>query len=57
MLQAYHRLIMPDGTEHSMVAVELDADGRLVSFHTLQGEEPFVEWKGGVLRLTDEALT
>ncbi|MBQ7443662.1 MAG: hypothetical protein IJS59_07355 [Bacteroidaceae bacterium] len=52
MLRAYHRLIMPDGQEHTMVVCHIDdATGVLIDYHPLQGEEPFVEWIGGTLDL------
>lgn len=35
-----------------MVVVEVDEQGHYVSHHALQGEEAFVEWRGGTFRLT-----
>ena len=49
--RAYHHLILPDGTTHSLVVVRFDDDGKVLDFHPLQGEEPFVEWEGGTLDL------
>ena len=48
MRRAYHKLILPDGTCHKMVVCHIDDHtGRLLDFHTMRGEEPFVEWVGG----------
>lgn len=49
--RAYHHLILPDGTAHSLVVVRFDDHGHYVDFHHLLGEEPFVEWEGGTLDL------
>lgn len=50
--RAYHKLILPDGTVHTMVVCHVDdATGQLLDFHPLCGEEPFVEWVGGTLNL------
>ena len=49
--RAYHHLILPDGTIHSLVVVHFDDYGNFLNFHPLQGEEPFVEWEGGTLDL------
>ncbi|MCF0199581.1 MAG: hypothetical protein HUK02_09710 [Bacteroidaceae bacterium] len=51
MKRAYHRLVLPDGQVHHMVVCEMDADGAVVAWHKLQGEEPNVEWMGGELNL------
>ena len=51
MQKAYHTLILPDGTTHHLVVVCFDQNGRFLSFHPLQKEEPFVEWVGGTLDL------
>ena len=51
MKKGYHKLILPDGTEHKMVVVHFGDDGRLLCFHPMVGEEPFVEWEGGILDL------
>ena len=50
----YHHLIMPDGERQDMVVVEVDEAGRYLSHHSLQGEEPFVEWVGGTLEIKSE---
>ena len=56
--RAYHKLILPDGTVHTMVVCNIDdATGRLLDFHALCGEEPFVEWIGGTLDLKNSKLT
>lgn len=44
---AFHRLILPNGEVVPMAVCEFDDSGRLLSWHTLKGEEPFVEWVGG----------
>lgn len=55
MKRAYHQLILPDGTcQEGPVVVETDAEGRLIGWHLLQGEEPFTEWVGGVASLRSE---
>ena len=51
MKRAYHKLILRDGTCHTLVVCEFDdATGRLVSHHPLLAEEPFVDWCGGTYR-------
>ena len=50
-LLGYHRLILPDGSQEDMVVVEVDEQGRYLSHHRLVGEEPFVEWIGGVYKI------
>lgn len=50
----YHRLILPDGTLCGPSVVETDENGAYISHHPLQGEEPFVEWKGGTMDLTKQ---
>lgn len=52
--RAYHQLILPEGQIHRMVVVCFDEKGRYISHHNLQGEEPFVEWRGGTLDLCQE---
>ncbi len=51
--RGYHHLIMPNGEQHSMVVVLFAADGSPLSWHPLEGEEPFVEWVGGTYRWVD----
>lgn len=53
--KAYHRLILSDGSVLPMQVVEWDA-GRLVGFHTLRAEEPFVEWVGGTFSLLENEI-
>lgn len=48
MKRAYHDILLPDGTlQHGPVVVETDAEGRFLSWHPLEEEEPFTEWVGG----------
>lgn len=48
---AYHRLILPDGTVLSPGVVLTDDRGTILSWHQLQGEEPFTRWVGGSFSL------
>ncbi|MBQ8051349.1 MAG: hypothetical protein IJ197_07220 [Bacteroidaceae bacterium] len=50
----YHHLVLPDGSRHDMVVVEVDEEGRYLSHHPLEGEEPFVEWVGGEFRIMND---
>lgn len=50
-LLGYHRLIDAAGHVEDMVVVEVDEQGRYLSHHPLRGEEPFVEWMGGELKM------
>ena len=53
MKRAYHDIILPDGTlQKGPVVVETDENGHLLSWHFLEGEEPFTEWIGGTFILT-----
>lgn len=52
--RAYHRLILPDGSVHELVVVEFDEQDDYLSHHPLRGEEPFVEWVGGTLNLSNQ---
>ncbi|MBQ6190062.1 MAG: hypothetical protein IJK45_07830 [Bacteroidaceae bacterium] len=52
--RAYHRLILPDGSVHELVVVEFDEQDNYLSHHPLRGEEPFVEWVGGTLNLSNQ---
>lgn len=45
---ACHVLLLPSGVRRYRCVVTVDADGSLLEWHPLQGEEPFVEWRGGV---------
>lgn len=47
MKRGYHRFQAADGRVYQHVVVEFDSQGRMLSWHELQGEEPFVEWVGG----------
>ena len=48
MKRGYHDILLPDGTlQQGPVVVETDAEGRLLSWHQLEEEEPFTEWVGG----------
>ena len=47
----YHRIILPDGTMQPMVVVEVNEQGTYIAHHSLQGEEPFVEWVGGTYNI------
>lgn len=48
MKRAYHDIRLPDGTlVAGPVVVESDPRGNMLSWHPLQGEEPFTEWVGG----------
>ena len=48
MNRAYHDIILPDGhLQDGPVVVETDQNGRFLSWHPLEGEEPFTEWIGG----------
>ena len=47
---AYHHIALPDGTRQDMVVVEVDEQGNYLAHHPLQGEEAFVEWKGGTYK-------
>ena len=49
---AAHLVIMPDGACHPMSVVEI-ADGTVLSVRPLRGEDPFTEWMGGKLRVSD----
>ncbi len=45
----YHRLVLSSGELiQGPVVVTLDAQSRMVEWHLLTGEEPMVEWVGGV---------
>ena len=46
-----HHLFLPNGQQVDMAVVEVDEEGRYVTHHSLCGEEPFVEWVGGTLRV------
>ena len=48
---AYHEVILPTGEHVGLSVCTFDADGRFISCEPLRGEEPFVEWCGGVLNL------
>lgn len=48
---ASHRIILPDGRVLRNHVAVLDDDDRLLSFHPLQGEEPFTEWVEGEYRV------
>ncbi|MCR5849775.1 MAG: hypothetical protein K6G92_03570 [Bacteroidaceae bacterium] len=51
MKRAYHDILLPDGTRHrGPVVVETDDEDRLLSWHLLDGEEPFTEWVGGIYK-------
>ncbi len=52
--KAYHRLILPDGTIVASPVVTYDENGRVISWHTLQQEEPSTLWVGGTLDLSKE---
>ena len=42
MKRAYHDILLPDGTlQQGPVVVETDAEGRFLSWHLLEEEEPF----------------
>lgn len=45
---ACHVLLLPGGSRLLRCVVTVGADGCLREWHVLQGEEPFVEWWGGV---------
>ena len=46
--RGYHRLQTADGQiVKGPLVVELDEDGKLLSYHLLQQEEPATEWVGG----------
>ena len=48
MKRAYHDILLADGTLLAgPVVVETNRDGSIVSWHLLDGEEPFTEWVGG----------
>ena len=48
MKRAYHDILLPDGTlQHGPVVVETGEEGSFLSWHPLEGEEPFTEWHGG----------
>ena len=48
MKEAYHEIVLPDGRlVEGPVVCETDRDGRLLSWHPLQQEEPFTLWRGG----------
>ena len=49
--KAYHQLILPNGEVCHMAVVLFDDSGHYLSHHSLQAEEPFVEWVGGTLDL------
>ncbi len=52
--RGYHHLLLPDGREvHHVVVVFTDEDTPL-SWHPLCGEEPFVEWLGGIYKWIDK---
>lgn len=51
MKRAYHRLVLPDGTVHHMVVCTFNDAGEFIEWHPLQGEEPYVEWVGGEIKL------
>ncbi len=45
----YHRLVLSSGEIISgPVVITLDARSNVMEWHLLQGEEPMVEWVGGV---------
>lgn len=48
MKRTYHDILLPDGTlQQGPVVVETDEEGRFLSWHLLEEEEPFTEWLGG----------
>jgi len=48
MKHAYHDIILPDGTrQEGPIVVESDAEGHLLNWHLLNGEEASTEWIGG----------
>lgn len=48
MKRAYHDILLPDGTRRKgPLVVETDSEGRFLSWHPLQQEEPSTEWVGG----------
>lgn len=49
--KAYHRLILPDGQNVGPAVVLLDEQGKLLSWHKLEEEEPFTEWMGGEYKI------
>jgi len=52
MKRAYHDILLPDGTlQHGPVVVETDAEGHVLEWHLLEGEESFTEWLGGTYNL------
>lgn len=44
---AAHRIWLPDGTCLHHEVIVLDDEGKVLSHHPLQAEEPFVEWHVG----------
>ena len=53
MKRAYHDILLPDGTlQQGPVVVETDEWGHFLSWHFLEGEEPFTEWHGGTFVIT-----
>ena len=53
--KAYHHLLLPDGTRTAAAVVVEDTQGNVLSWHPLQGEEPFTEWVGGERALSVES--
>lgn len=54
MKRAYHDILLTDGTrQQGPIVVETDAEGHFLSWHRLEGEEPFTEWIGGTYSLKD----
>lgn len=52
----YHHVVFPDGHREDMVVVEFDDSGRYLTHHPLHAEEPFVQWLGGTLTLSQSLL-
>ena len=53
-LVACHRFQMPDGATVTMSVAVLDSENRVVSFRKMDGEEPYVEWYQGTLRVAPD---
>lgn len=52
--RAYNRVILPDGTVLHQQVVVMDEQGKLIHHHDLTVEEPFTEWIGGTLDLSQQ---
>lgn len=56
MKYGFHRIVVGGRTVEGPVVCETDAEGRLLSYHRLEGEERSTIWVGGTRRFETTAL-